>query len=75
MYSVVKSKKLLELLQELYQQNIISKEDKNKLAESIQRSFTTKSYLEVKLLWKTMNCLKEDKAYLLDDIYIILGGN
>jgi hypothetical protein len=75
MYSIVKSKKLLILLQELYQQKVISKEDKNKVAESIQRSFTTRSYTEVKLLWKVMTCLDKDKRDLMDDIYKILGGN
>lgn len=77
MYSVKKNKKLLELLQELYQQKVISQEDKNLAAKGIRKSFVTKSYVEVKIIWKTIEkrCLIEEKRYLMDDFYYILGGN
>jgi len=74
MYSVENSRQLLMLLQELYQQKVISRESKNDLALAIKRSFKTKTFIEVELLWKTIPCLRDEKQYLLDEIDIILGG-
>jgi hypothetical protein len=77
MYSVKKSKEILELIQELYQQKLITKEDKNCIADSIRKSFTSKSYMETKILWKTIEKknTNTDKQYMFDDFYNILGGN
>lgn len=77
MYSVRKNKEILELIQELYQQKLITKEDKNRIADSIRKSFTSKSYMETKILWKTIEKKNPnaDKQYIFDDFYNILGGN
>ena len=47
------------------------------ITESVKKSFDTKSYLELKILWKIMEtrCLNDEKIYMFDEFYTILGGN
>jgi hypothetical protein len=73
-YSVKKTKQLLELIQELYQQKVISKKSKNALVQEIKKSFTTRHFIEVDLLWSMTPCLIEEKRDLFDEFNIILNG-
>jgi len=77
MYTVKKSKELLTLVQELYQQKLITLDDKNCIADSIRKSFDSRSYMETKILWKAIEKKNPDmdKQYMFDDFYNILGGN
>lgn len=77
MYSVKKSKEILSLVQELYQQKLITNEDKNNIADSIRKSFDSRSYMQTKIIWKTIEKKNpnKDKQYMFDDFYNILGGN
>lgn len=69
---IIKSKRLLEIVQCLYQQKVISKEDKNKLVAQIQDSLKTNKTRELKELLETIECLKPDKEYLFVDALDLL---
>lgn len=58
--------KLLQYVQALYQQKIITKEDKFKLASYINEGMTTADYSKVKVYLKNLTCLKEDRMNIVD---------
>lgn len=72
----LKSQDLLEVIQCLYQQKIISKEDKNRIVESISLSIKNNEFSETVKCLKSTQCLKEDRMNLFTRAFnIVQGGN
>lgn len=67
---------LLEKVQCMYQQKIISRQDKNEIAGSIKEALKTGRFSDVSLKLKVTECQIPKKEYWIEDtIKIIEGGN
>lgn len=72
----LKSQDLLLVIQKLYQQNIISQADKNRITKSISLSIKNNEFSETIRCLKNTQCLKEDKRNLIAQaLDIVEGGN
>jgi len=60
-----KGLELLNILQCLYQQKIISRDDKTKLASEIRKAMSTNTYTEVLNILYDLEPLKEEKTNLI----------
>lgn len=67
---------LLEKVQCMYQQKIISKKDKDEIARMIRIALKTGDYSEISEKMSMMECLIPKKEYWIENtIKIIEGGN
>lgn len=67
---------LLEKVQCMYQQKIISKKDKDEIARMIRAALKTGEYSMIKKKLKMTKCLISEKEYWIENtIKIIEGGN
>jgi hypothetical protein len=67
---------LLEKVQCMYQQKIISRQDKNEIAGLIKEALKTGRFSDVSLKLKVTECQIPKKEYWIEDtIKIIEGGN
>lgn len=57
---------LLQSVQSLYQQKIISIDDKNRLAEYIKNGIHNSNYNDVRNYLSNLKCLKEDKMNIIE---------